>query len=751
MEAYAFEVLKKKPEDADQYFFEFLQYVLEIKQNTSYRTGFKIWKHSLTWKDKNSFRLGYIFFGNPNERSTTVPIQQFYIYYCPIFAGIERNDEPDEVYFDFSALSEEFKSTILRYGAASAKEVSASTDQKKLYRNQIEEQLKLALSLFEREFVEKTVVIHTKETRPLKSWSLKGEGSTKQIIFSDVTSRILDDYFNDKYPDYPAFKDLRNPLTETNFDDTIKNALKKIVEPERPNRDGEAILAGLGLWSGQSILVDNSRYANRILQRIKDASGGTVINKSEIIYAHHEDQKLYYSVDYNLDHQLQFVVLVALVFKGDIEIIWSQAKSLTAGNMDIVLSMPTDDYFTFSYIKRPQGIPYSALKSLFSVLGLPDFSNQLDNHETIQKILTAVTTKTGKVTETLSRIRDGVKCRNIDLLPPEELKSVKAGLEKLTKTLDGISAYNTSGKLKLFKLTGEELKADFQAFEFCNIIESLKKRADEFEKLAGYLAHAVSYLPDDIPLRTRINGALSRLGEVIIKDNKTELKQYETLLKSLKDEYIKYYLESYLKYRLSASDYLVRETLLSGKEKLLCDQLKDVVLTDKSEYQKLIDELSQLKEADHSLSKDRLETVPYDGFNPRDYHSKPKPDILSLKQQLEYILESWKNLVVSTLKDPGLSGNLDYLPSGRQNLIKDILNSETEITLDNAGELRAAITGLMQGIDKVEISQDEITKLFNRPLSPSEAIDNFTSFIEELSKGKERVKVRIILKNATTH
>ena len=41
-------------------------------------------------------------------------------------------------------------------------------------------------------------------------------------------------------------------------------ALKKITNPSSPNRNGEAILSGLGLWSGQNIVSDNSKYAESI-------------------------------------------------------------------------------------------------------------------------------------------------------------------------------------------------------------------------------------------------------------------------------------------------------------------------------------------------------------------------------------------------------------------------------------------------------------------------------------------------------
>lgn len=192
---YADEVIKKDVDQADQYYFEFLQFVLEIQQD-SYRSGFKIWEHSLEWIDKKSFRLGYIFFGNPNERSTTEPIQQYYIFFSPLFNKTNRNDESDEVYFDVEGLSDEFKDTICLYGAAKAKHASAPTNQKGLFKNQIEEYQRKAIALFDKEYADKTKVIYKGDSKTLKSFPLPGEGSTKEMIFRRVASRVLNKFFN---------------------------------------------------------------------------------------------------------------------------------------------------------------------------------------------------------------------------------------------------------------------------------------------------------------------------------------------------------------------------------------------------------------------------------------------------------------------------------------------------------------------------------------------------------------------------
>ncbi|MBK6380104.1 MAG: hypothetical protein IPF72_10430 [Chitinophagaceae bacterium] len=84
----------------DEYFFKFLEVNLPLDHDT-YRTGFRIWEHSIDWKSHKTYRDGYIFFGNPNEKSTTHPRQHFYMYFMPIFDESKKNSnhEEDEVYF----------------------------------------------------------------------------------------------------------------------------------------------------------------------------------------------------------------------------------------------------------------------------------------------------------------------------------------------------------------------------------------------------------------------------------------------------------------------------------------------------------------------------------------------------------------------------------------------------------------------------------------------------------------------------
>ena len=742
---YADEVIKRNLGQADQYYFEFLQSVLELNGNP-YRTGFPIWEHTLEWIDKKSFQLGYIFFGNPNEKSTTQPIQQYYIFFCPLFGEINRNDNEDEVYFEVSDMSEDFKDTICLYGAAKSKEASAPSNQKKLFQAQIDEYLAKAQALFSREYADKTNVIYKGKRTTLKSYPLLGEGTTKELIFRNVAAKVLNKHFNDTFPHYPAFSDLLHPLSKENFPGAINAALKKIVAPQIGNRTGEAILSGLGLWTGQNIDIQNSKYADSILQRLKEKGVNTVLNRNDILFAHSAPYNLWYSIDFKLDYQLTFVVLAALTFKGDIEIHWAGNKTLTASNIELLLNLSEMDFYSFQHLKQPQGIPYRHLKALFECLGMPDYSTELEKPETIFKIIEEAKIRANTVVRTKALVAQGLKCRNVALLSPTDAQTLKTDLEALANLLDSIQSYTTFGKLKAFRFTEEELKQKFKAFAHCAKIDKLKERADKFEKWAGYLHTAQSYIQDTQPLSQDISNQLQQLSQKLLQGSEAEILAYGALLNALIENYADYYLAEYTKYRLSNKDALIKERLLKSEEKQILAILQDVAFLNVKEFQDWLQKLSSLREADIHLTKAKVLQEPYHDFSPREFQGKPLLKVSDLETQLPEILEKWTKSLKGILKDPNIQENMDILEAHQRQLIQDFKEGKIGLSLENAHKIRSSIALLSQGIDKVEVNIADLKSEWTKPLSPNEAIAAFAKHIDSLCEGRERNKVRIILK-----
>lgn len=744
---YAEDVLAKDKKTADQYFFDFLQQVLEMKENT-YRSGFKIWQHSIEWNDKKTFRRGYIFFGNPDERSTTEPQEDFYLFFSPIFAEFEQNNKADEIYYDLTDLSEDFQKEILLYGAAKAKHSSATSDQKRIFENQIRDHKNRALELFNKEFVHATKVIHKQNSKDFSSFSLPGEGYTPVDQFSYVASELLNPVFKDRYPDYPSFTRLPKPITKDNFDRKVQDALQKIISPRQPNSDGEAILEGLGIWNGDRVELEHSQYASHYLDKVNEKEEGSVLNRDEILECHYEKHNLWYDLEFHLEHQFVFILLTAMAYEGEIEINWSGSKQLTASNIDAVTNLNAEDFFTFRHIKKPKDAPTKALKALFRALDLPDMTAQLDKPETVKKIVAEAQQRVEKVAEEEAKLQNGIYCREISLLTEAKLKEYQEKLGRLKNTLDRIVNFDTYGKLKNFNLSAEEIEEAFEGWPVLQEVRTLRKRAEQFGEYASYLEQGLRYVHEEAKptLYGDIERALKNLP-VKLKEDEDELKKYEAQLKDLKDRYAEYYLNEFHRYRLSREEARRKEQLLNSEKKRICDILSDASYLSSSSYQQWKEQLAKLKKQSKDLSKNDLERSHYYDFDPKEYVGKAIYSIGDLEDQLEKIYEEFIQKARDVFDDPSAQENMELLAEEEQELIGRFKGDNVELNERKARQIRDAINEVVKSIERIEITNTELEKHFSRPLNPKEAKEKFNNLIEEHCKGKKRDDIRIVIKS----
>jgi len=324
---------------------------------------------------------------------------------------------------------------------------------------------------------------------------------------------------------------------------------------------------------------------------------------------------------------------------------------------------------------------------------------------------------------------------------------MKTELEALGNMLDSIQSYNSYGKLKAFKFTEQELTNAFKAWMHCTIVDKLQEKAEKFEKMIGYLYTAQSYVVEqEKPLFDEMKTAIDQLPAILASNKEADIKKFEALLNSLIDRYADYYLNQYTKCRLSKQDDLAKVRILGSEKKRICDIIKDSEFITATEYQNWVNSITSLREADASLTKTKVLAEPYHDFNPREYYGKPTFNIHQLEEQLDNILDKWTTAMRSVFKDPSVQENMDILNANDKQLVEDFRTGKVELTADNASRLRNLIAQFAQGIDKVEITMDDIRKQLSKPLTPQEAIDTLTSYIDGLCAGKERNKVRIIVK-----
>jgi succinate dehydrogenase flavin-adding protein (antitoxin of CptAB toxin-antitoxin module) len=732
----------------DEYFFAFLQEVLPLTHDT-HVTGFKIWAHNIEWKSHKTFRDGYIFFGNPDQRSTTQPVQHFYMYFLPIFNGKDikiKNDE-DEIYFLMKDLSEDFREKVALYGAAKALEGTADTSQKRIYKQKISDHFKKALELFNNEYIQKTVVSYKGERNNLNGYHIPPTGSSKEQVFSEVASQVFEDWFTEENPNYPEFDSLLEPITKENFIRRVKQALIKVADPNQSNRDGEAVLSGLGLYSPNGLDYKNSMYAKSILKMLKDKGEGKVLNRNEILECKHQPSNLWITKDFEIEAELEFVVLAALSALGEIEINMGSGLTINSTNLDELKNLSPDEYFSFTHIKPPKGLNLAVVKAVFKGLGLPDLSNQLHDENTFYKMREAADKISKQAVKLKAEIADGIKCRSVEILSESEAREKGEDLQKLSSFCDTLRNYTTEAKLKNFRYSKDEVE---DVLSKRSLIEELQQQVDlanQFEQIITYMSQCKQYVPDG-DLKQDIQAAINRLADELSGGDDSRIENYKSELEDLRGRYADYYMEQYAKHTISQSDDTKKQVLLQSEDKQICDILKDADFLSTNVYTEWLNNIRKLRPAqDDIVNREAVLTTPYlDDFNPLDYKGEETYSIKELKVELENILVEWTESLRESLDDPAVKGNMDALADEISNTLKEFKKGAISLTTKNALQIRNALSDLHEGLDKIELTSDSLKSTFKKPLTPDEAVDAFKEYVNQITHGKERDKVRIILK-----
>ena len=730
----------------DEYFFKFLEINLPLDYNT-YRTGFKIWEHSIDWKSHKTFRDGYIFFGNPNQKSTTHPRQHFYMYFMPIFdeSKKKRNHEEDEIYFILDNLSSEFKRAVTLYGAALALEVRADSAQKAIYRQKIDDLNRKARALFDSEYVQITQVDYQGKEKPLSGYPLPGSGSTKERIFSEVASMVLEDWFEQERPNYPKFTQLNAPIAKDNFDRLIKQALRKISNPEEANRDGEGILSGLGLWVPGMLDYGHSPYAKSLMQMLKDKGEGKVLNKDEIIGYVDKSDNLWLSKDFKIEAELEFVVMATLSALEGIEIKLSSGKVINSTNLLDLRDLSKEDYFSFTHIKLAQGLNEAALKSMFVSLLGRDLSKQLKDPTTYTSLVNTAEEWAERAVTIGRKIQGGLITNGITVVSAINASKYQNEFTVFARFCDKLASYNTEAKMKNFQYSVEDVKRILVSKEDIENIENQLSEINSFNEVISYLQQCKQYLTNE-SFKQEITDAVNQLSSQLSSKDASKKEAYKSTLNELRERYADWYLKLYLKYKISYSDHTKKQALLDSEEKAICDILKEADFLSIGQYHQWLNKVNRLQPSDDQVNKDVILIAPFQDFNPLDFEGVPIISVKEAKEELHNLLEGWETTLRDSLDDPMVKKNLSLLDTSDASLLKSFQEGKIEITKDNALSIRNAIMSLYKGLEKIELSIEDLKNAFNKPLTPDDAVTAFKEYVDQITEGKERDKIRIILK-----
>ena len=144
-----------------------------------------------------------------------------------------------------------------------------------------------------------------------------------------------------------------------------------------------------------------------------------------------------------------------------------------------------------------------------------------------------------------------------------------------------------------------------------------------------------------------------------------------------------------------------------------------------------------------------MPVCPHCNFKPGiEAHAAHAGTILDrLDDELDNLVDNWTQTLLANLEDPTTEGNLDLLKPEPKKLVKDFIKKRALPDEINQAFIHA-LQEVLSGLEKVSIKTADMRAALlasGSPATPAEMKKRFEEYLDELTRGKEPGKVRIIL------
>lgn len=729
---------------------------------TDYRN---LWGDEIEWRERMSGRMGWLFFGTPRERSTAYPPRDFYLYFIQPFDTPKFKDDklPDEVQFYLSGLDQSFKSVLEKYAAALDLAGTASGHAKATYEAK-SNGFQRAMNKWLQENQTAFEIVYQGKRKPMMDWA-KGQAvrdraglaGNERINFRDLVNTVagmcLAPHFENIAPQYPIFSVL---VTSKNREQYAKDAIR-VIAGGNPTKQATAVMDALDLLDGNRIAPAQSKYAQSIVSKLKKKPHGHVLNRTEILETIHGTD--YLEPDgYRLEPEWVALLLAALVYSGDI-ILAIPGNKFDTSKLAELAATPVSDIAAFKHIEPPKDWNLSGLQALFELLELPpglaiEISQNKDG--SISSLQDRISNKVRRLVSSLQILRDRMPFWGGYVLSVAEAEHYKTQLTTGKSFFESLQAYSTTGKLKNFRYSAEEVREQQEILDQLANIEKLQTLVAELSPIATYLSKAEAVLPIDHEWNDQVKSAradlLQQIGSIQERSKANFRTQVSQRLTELKNSYIHIYAGLYAKCRLSMSEDK-RKVLLMRDERL--DQVQIISTIDILPSAHLVEyrnKLASLK-TQGSLSEKDLQSDPVPNnsdFRPinEDLKVSASTRLSHLEDQLDSMVKNWTDTLLDNLDDPTTKDSLELLSASDRSPIETFIKSRT---LPNPidQDFVKALRQVLQGLVPIEVSSEEVQHaLFSQGSAATvdQIKQRLDQFIIAKCRGQDISKVRIVLK-----
>lgn len=747
----------------DRAFYGAIKQLMERTDESTYVSGHQIWQYQIEWQDRRVERNGYLFFGAPNDRPTAQPERDFYMYFIQPFEPPRFRDEnkSDEVFIRLKGLDDVIKRHLGFYAASQDLASTASGGAKTVYLDKAKDALRDMSKWLQEKQMNAFEVTYQGKTKTFQGWATGVNirdrlrlGSDERANFRDIVNVVsgmaLNQQFAEVSPEYPIFPVL---VTDSNRKQLVGNTLKSLAGGTR-TKDANAVLDALEMLDGDRIDPGRSRYSQEVLSRLKAKGHGQVLNRNELLNGQ-TDVEYFHPAKFRLEPDLLVAVLGSLIYSGDIVLAITGDK-IDSGKITLLAERSLEELKQFKHIEPPKEINVSVLRSLFELFSLSPGLAQLatqGSEEPVKLLLEAVSKLIARVLIAGTDLQTKLTFWGKPLLTDDAMLDWRKRLEAFKAFTEGLTPYNTVGKLKNLRISSEDIGTQKTNLEVLETIEKLQGLLAELGTTAAYLSQAEMVLSSDHTWVKQAQNSRKEIFDKLALDLTVEhAAEYRQTLTQLKKEYLNAYVAQHSKARLGVTEDKIKTALRKDARLIAIRALAGISLMPTSQLKAFEDKLDKLKSCS-SLIESELTAIPYCphcNFRPANEQGDLLPSVNILKQmdgELDQLLDGWQQTLLDNLDDPIIQANLELLKASARELIKNFVASR-KLADPISPDFVSAVQEVLSGLEKVIVSSEDIKVALLRggsPAKPEELRDRFESLLREQSKGKDASKLRFVV------
>ena len=737
--------------ELNRYFYDVVYRCLEWDAK-QYVTNFNIYEYDLNWDSHSIFREGYLFMGLPGERSTAQPERDFYIHIMPPYdaVGSRVQNLSDEVYLFFKS-TDEFRDLMGLYAAANSLAQISEGKDKDAYLNKANMLRKKLIKYLSENKNTCFDVLYKKQKRQMIE-VLKGRYS-RDLTFKDTidlaASLCFDEYFGQKYPDFPVMK---TKITRRNMADCARAAFDHFAG--RKTQQSTAMLQSFGILDGDKIRPENSKYAAYYIDMVKKLQPQGVLNYSDIFEPRF--MEMYIDKKFKIEFIFTPIIFLSLVYGGYAVITTKDGKTITASNLDQIPKMSVMDLYEFKYISRPAQMSMAELKRLFDLLGINPalLDNPNDREEGVKKLLTKAQELANSAVLADNKLNNGFELWGEPLANAAQVASLRSACAAVKNEFSNYQVkFNTPAKLNNFSLSMEQVEELGQNIARMLIIPQLLDFKTGCSDIVSYIAN-IEFIDLGEVFKGEVEAAKADFRAIrdSIMDGAAgdaAAQKVDVRLSKLKTKYIDIYFEAHKKKRLDITDAQRRGKIQEGRALASLRKLRFIEILSAAKLTDIETDMSGLKVC-YELTPEELKSshiCPHCRYHLDDKVKNVYGQLDNIEIRIEDLMAEWTKTLLDTISDPIVASQKSFLSTEQQSAIDEFINTGALPKRVDDFFVKA-INALLKGFEPVVIDTDDFMAKLEQmpPMDEASFKAKITEMIGAYTKGKDASKLRIVVK-----